>query len=167
MVKMRIKGLFFDSPKVMRAVDAATRRALSKAGAFIMTRARQSIKKAPYITKKKRGQARTDFRQKTSISGKPPYSRTGILKRTIFFGYEPAGKTVVIGPVKYGKGEAPNLLEFGGSVTRTVPPPAFMKGKGKSRRVRMKYKPRPFMGPAMVKELPNLPKRWAGSMRST
>lgn len=148
MVKMRIKGLFFDSPKVMRAVDTATRKALSRAGAFIRTTAKSSIRS----------------RKKISKPGNPPSSHTGILKRLIFFGYEPAGRTVVIGPVAHGKGEAPSLLEFGGKVTRTV---LYRRGgKYREKRQRMTYRPRPFMGPAMVKELPNLPKRWAGSVRS-
>ena len=37
---MRMRLLFFDVPRVQRAMDAATRRALSKAGAFISQRAK-------------------------------------------------------------------------------------------------------------------------------
>ncbi len=149
MVKMRVKGLLFDSPKVVRAVDSATRWALSRAGAFIRTRAKTSIRK----------------RKKISAPGKPPSSHEGTLRRLIFFGYEPAGRTVVIGPVAHGKGEAPSLLELGGTVNRTVI--RRRHGKYRAKKQRMTYKPRPFMGPAMVKELPNLPKRWQGSVRST
>ena len=34
MIEMRVKSLFFDPPRVRRAVSAATGAALSKAGAF-------------------------------------------------------------------------------------------------------------------------------------
>jgi len=45
MVQLRMKMLFFDSPRVQRAMDAATRRALSWAGAHIRQRARASTRK--------------------------------------------------------------------------------------------------------------------------
>ena len=151
MIKMRLaKGMFFDSPKVKRAMDKATHQALSKAGAFVRTAAKSSIRS----------------RKKISAPGNPPSSHEGTLKRLIFFSYDSVARSVVIGPTVHGKGEAPNLLEFGGSVVRTVSPPAFFKSKGKPRRVKMTYRPRPFMGPAMEKELSDLPKRWRNSLRS-
>ena len=140
MVKMRMASLFFDAPRVVRAVDAATRRALSRAGAFIRQRAKTSIRKRKGVSK----------------PGGPPHSHAGHLRRLIFFAYEPHDRTMVIGPLPFRKAEAPRLLEFGGAVTR----------KSRSgRRRRLTYEPRPFMGPAMDKELPNLPSRWRGSVR--
>ena len=34
MVQLRMKALFFETPRVQRAMEAATRQALSRAGAF-------------------------------------------------------------------------------------------------------------------------------------
>ena len=140
MIEMRVKTLFFDTPRVRRAVGAATRAALSKAGAFIRTTARHSIRK----------------RKGVSEPGSPPHSHEGSLRRLIFFAYEPTSETVVIGPVRFRAGEAPPLLEFGGAVTRK-------DRRGRARRLR--YEKRPFMGPALQKELPQLPRRWRNSVR--
>jgi len=140
MIQMRMKLLFFDSPRVQRAMDAATRQALSRAGAFIRQRARTSIRK----------------RKGVSQPGRPPHSHTGHLKRLIFFAWDAATESMVIGPVPFKQGEAPNLLEFGGSVVRAT---------GKRQRRRMVYEKRPFMGPALEAELPQLPSRWRNSVR--
>ena len=140
MIQMRMKLLFFDTPRVQREVDVATRRALSKAGAFIRQRAKSSIRK----------------RKKVSQPGSPPSSHAGDLRRLIFFAYDPAGQDVVIGPVPFREGQAPRLLEFGG--------PATHRSKtGRTRRVF--YRSRAFMGPAMEKELPNLPGFFRNSVR--
>ena len=144
MVKLKIKSLFFDSAKVMREADRKTRKALSKAGAFIRQRAKTSIRK----------------RKKTSAPGKPPSSHTGLMRK-IFFSYGPDTQSVIIGPMKLSQkvGNAPEALEHGGSTTVVV-----RKG-GKRVNKRVTVKARPFMGPAMADELPNLPKRWRNSVR--
>lgn len=113
---MRMKSLFFTSKAVTSRVDAATRKVLSKFGAFVRRTARSSIKKAPFSNRKERGRARTDFSRKASLPGNPPYSHTGLLKKFIWFGYEPNEHSVVIGPAKLmGKKESiPEVLEYGG-----------------------------------------------------
>jgi len=73
---------FFDRAKVKNAVDAGTRRVLSRFGAFVRTRARTSIRK-------KKG---------TSPPGSPPHSHVGLLRKFILFAYDPQRKSVVIGP---------------------------------------------------------------------
>ena len=134
------KGMFFDRKAVSGAVDRAERRVLSRFGAFVRRGARSSIRR----------------RKRISEPGQPPSSHTGLLKRNIFFLYEPLRSSVVIGPVLLGKGtDAPRLLEHGGVVTR----------RKRKRRVRVKYKPRPFMGPAFEREKPKLPKMWRDSVR--
>ena len=128
MIKMRFKLVFFDIGRVVDAVDPVKRRALMRAGAFIRTAARSSIRRA----------------KKISAPGKPPHSHAGHLKRLLFFSYSRTDDTVIIGPARFRKGEAPNLLERGGTVMR----------RGESGRIRrMVYRPRPFMGPAMKKGL--------------
>jgi hypothetical protein len=159
-IDMRIKQLFFDRPRVQRAVSRANRQALSRAGALVMTAARQSIRRAPYRARKPRGRARTDFRTQSAPPGAPPYSQTGLLKRFIFFGYDPQRESVVIGPAKLNKpGAAPRVLEHGGTAT------VLRRRRGKIVRQRVRIAPRPFMGPALEKEQPKLPKLWAGSVR--
>lgn len=134
------KGMFFDRKVVTNAVDRAERRVLSRFGAFVRRGARSSIRK----------------RKRVAEAGMPPSSHTGLLKRNIFFLYEPHHSSVVIGPTLLGTGtHAPRLLEHGGAVTR----------RRKKRRVRMTYQPRPFMGPAFEKEEPKLPQMWRDSVR--
>jgi hypothetical protein len=149
-IDMRVKDLFFDRPKVRRAVDRATRSALSKSGAFIRQRARTSMRR----------------RRGSSAPGSPPHTHEGSLRRLLFFAYEPApgGGSVVVGPVGFRRSDAPNTLEFGGAATVTR---RRVGRDGKrvvlSRRVRIEA--RPYMGPALQKELPNMPRAWAGSVR--
>jgi len=158
MIDMRFKQFFFDAKTVTSRVDSATRKVLSKFGAFVRRTAKNSIKKAPFVSRKPRGKERTDLRRKSSRPGKPPFSQTGLLKKFIFFGYETAKRSVVIGPARLtqrGRGEAPSLLEHGGS--------GVVQRRG--RRKRVTYASRPFMGPAMTKELPKLPAMWKDSVR--
>ena len=134
------KGLFFDRSAVTNAADRAERRVLSRFGAFVRRGARSSIRK----------------RKTASQPGSPPSSHVGLLKRNIFFVYEPQRGNVVIGPILLNKGtDAPALLEHGGSVTR----------RRRKKRVRMTYRPRPFMGPAFEREKPKLPQMWRDSVR--
>ena len=143
MIHLEITKLFFDKQAVRDRIDAGTRRVLSKFGAFVRRTARSSIRK----------------RKKTSQPGQPPSSHTGLLKKFIFFGYDPAPApgSVVIGPVRLsrkGCGKAPSLLEYGGTTT--------LMRNGK--RQRATFRPRPFMGPAFEKEQPKLPAMWRDSI---
>ncbi|HOK95546.1 MAG TPA: hypothetical protein PK052_04945 [Anaerohalosphaeraceae bacterium] len=139
---MKITHLFFDSPKVIRAVDKSTRKVLSRFGAFVRRTAKQSIRK----------------RKKSSTPGTPPSSHTGLLKRFIFFGYDRQKDSVVIGPTRLtenNRGEAPSILEYGGRTT--------IQAKKKKTRVRIRS--RPFMGPAFEKEKSTLPSLWKNSIK--
>jgi hypothetical protein len=140
---MQIKTLFFDKPTVLRAVDKAKRAVLSKAGAFIRTTAKHSIR-----TKKG-----------STPAGQPPHSHEGSLRRLIYFGYDPATDSVVIGPVGFKRTGAPHVLEFGGKTE------VQRRRRGKVVRSRVTIAQRAFMGPALEKERPQLPKRLGGSMR--
>lgn len=142
MIKMRLKFAFFDTAKVQRAVDRATRQALSKGGAFVRQRAKTSIRR----------------RKKISEPGKPPSSHAGLLRQLIYFGFDFARTSVVIGPLPHRQGRAPELLEFGGRAVRKT-------HTGKPRV--LTYRPRPFMGPALDAEVPNFPARWRNSVRRT
>jgi len=142
MIKFDITNMFFDSKKVVSATDRATRRVLSRFGAFVRRTAKTSIRK----------------RKKISQPGSPPSSHTGLLKKFIYFGYDATRRVVVVGAMKFtrrGNGEAPGLLEHGGTTTLTD-----RRGKKNS----AKYKARPFMGPAFEKENPKLPAMWKDSV---
>lgn len=145
MLDLRIKQMFFDRPKVKRAVDAARRRVLSKAGAFIRQTARTSIRK----------------RKGTSKPGQPPHSHVGLLRRFILFGYDKQSGSVVIGPVAFRTSAAPRVLERGGTTTVT----RRTRGKRTERRVRIAA--RPYMQPALEMERPKLPELWRNSVRGS
>lgn len=145
MIDMRIKNLFFDRPKVRRAVDHAKRRSLSRAGAFIRQRARTSIRK----------------RKQSSRPGQTPTSHTGLLRRFILFGYDRPKDSVVVGPVGFRRSTAPNVLEFGGRTVVT----SRRRGRKADRRT-VRIAARPYMRPALEKERSNLPAVWRNSVRS-
>ena len=141
MIGMVTKQMFFDRAKVKKAVDKGVRKVFSKFGAFVRTAARHSIRK----------------RKAVSEPGQPPSSHVGLLRKLIYFGYDPSRKSVVIGPTPlHGTAEAPPLLEYGGRARR--------RGR-KGRNVMATYRARPFMGPAFEREKPKLPAMWAGSVR--
>ena len=143
MIGMKFKQMFFTSKAVLSVTDRATRRVLSKFGAYVRRAAKSSIRK----------------RKAISSPGSPPSSHTGLLKRFILFGYDPSKRSVVIGPLRLtrgGRGDAPRALEEGGT-TQVV---------RRGRKKRVKIKARPFMGPAMEKEKPKLPQMWRNSVSS-
>ena len=134
------KGLFFDRQVVTNSADRAQRKVLSKFGAFVRQTARTSIRK----------------RKSISEPGQPPSSHTGLLKRNIFFVFSPETRSVVIGPILLNKqSDAPRLLEHGDTVVR----------KRRTKRVRLKYRARPFMGPAFEREQQKLPALWRNSVK--
>ena len=147
---IKIKSLFFDRAGVINKVDVATRKVLSRFGAFVRTTAKHSIRK-------KKG---------PSAPGTPPNSHVGLLRKFIFFSYEPTAKNVVIGPTllsrkKSGSNTIPEVLEYGGNGERMMWDDTEKQRKSKKVTIRS----RPFMHPAMDKELPKLPAMWKNSVR--
>ena len=134
---MKVKQLFFDNEKIIRSVDTATRKVLSRFGAFVRRTAKGSIRK----------------RKKTSAPGQPPSSHTGLLKRFIFFSFDPNRKSVVIGPMRLNQKttDAPHVLEYGGTTTLDTK--------------KVNIRPRPYMGPAFNKEKPKLPQLWKNAIK--
>lgn len=138
MIDMRIKRFFFDREAVRRAVHPAKIKVLSKIGAFVRKGAQTSMR----------------YRKGASKPGQPPsaHKRFGaLLRRLIYFGYDPSTDSVVVGPIRAKAGKAPNLQEFGGRARwggKMVTLPA-----------------RPFMAPALAKEEPKLPSYWTNSVK--
>jgi hypothetical protein len=144
---IQFKKMFFSSKEVVAATDKAARSVLSKIGAFIRREAKSSIRPG-------------GKKHKASLPGQPPRSQTGLLKRFIFFGYDTAAQSVVVGPAKLGgvKGkDAPHTLEYGGKIGFRL------WALGFSRSVNIVK--RPYMRPALDKNLPKLPAMWANSIK--
>ncbi len=94
-----VKSMFFDRRAVAEAVGRANVKVLSRIGAFIRRRAKSSIRK----------------RRAASLPGQPPSSHVGTLKNLIYFGFDTATRSVVVGPTPAGvRGIVPPTLEFGG-----------------------------------------------------
>jgi hypothetical protein len=150
MIGFEKKRLFFDRQIVIDAVGVATAKNLSKAGSFIQRSARSSLRR----------------RKKASAPGEPPSvhtrDRVATLKN-IWFVFDPINKSVVVGPMKLNTSAlvgsdqptVPALHEYGGSA---------VVGKGIRKR-RVRYPARPFMGPAMQRELPKFEGLWAKSIK--
>lgn len=167
---MKVTSLFFDKQAVISRMDKARRRILSKAGAFIRRRARSSIRR----------------RKRVSRPGEPPSAHSGdkvATLKNILFAYDPQSNSVVVGPVRLNQmqdingflvaGTVPQVMEFGGTVgirEKQVGGKWVRRGRRKPRpgqpqRVRRaSYEPRPFMGPALAKELPNFPSLWDNAL---
>lgn len=86
-------------------------------------------------------------RQKASEPGQPPHTRKGQLRRAIVYAVEKREERVVIGPEHAVVGPVGLAHEFGGR----------FRGD--------RYKPRPFMGPSLMKVKDRLPRKWAGSVK--
>ena len=84
MISFKPGVLMFNTKAIRNHVDRATRKVLSKFGAFVRQTAKRSIRK----------------RKSASPPGSPPSSHIGLLKRFIWFGYEPNKRSVVIGPAR-------------------------------------------------------------------
>lgn len=126
---------------MQRAVSRAERKVLSRFGAYVRQDARSRIRR----------------RKRPSRAGESPTNQTGLLKRNIFFVYDEARRSVVIGPIRLNRGtDAPATLEHGGVVVirpRNGPPEAVV------------YAPRPYMGPAFEQEQTRLPQLWRDSVK--
>ena len=143
----------FNADRVLSAVDRAKKRNLSKQAAFTRRSAKSSIRR----------------RRRTSVSGSPPSSHSGLLRKLIYFVYMPSTQSVVIGPMLTNQVQklrkyrivqnktVPETLETGGRVTRT-----WVKS-GRSKRVYIQ--PRPFMRPALIKGTADLEKYWKDTVK--
>ena len=86
--------------------------------------------------------------QRYAAEGKPPHTRRGQLKSAIAYSVERQQDLVVIGPEATKVGPSGSAHEHGGKYKRT------------------RYAKRPFMGPALQRMQPRLPKIWAGSIKT-
>lgn len=143
----QLKGGFFDTAAVSKEADKATRKMLGKFGAFARRRIQSSLRYRkgksaagqPPNVHKTRGFNKKKRNAKTGTTSKQPVSP---LRELIYFALDPATKSVVVGPVKFGGagGRAPGLLEKGG--------PGTFRDGATGEIKRGVYAPRPFVRPA-------------------
>lgn len=165
------RGAFFNPKIITDATDKATKKALSKAGAFVRTSAKSSLRYAkksavPGMPPKvhrggSMGYQRTTTNKKTGVSKTRSVSP---LKELLFFAYVESSKSVVVGPMDFPSAakrtyKVPTVLELGGTVIQ-------LRGVGsKKRMVTATYKGNPFMRPALKREAPKFPMLFANSVR--
>lgn len=136
---MRVKHSFFDRAAVLAAVSRGRLKAMIRIGGFIRTTAKRSIRKRKAVSK----------------AGSPPSSHVGLLREQIYFSYDPASDSVVIGPAlltnssrksrPIGGATVPSVLEEGGKVEILD-----RIGSGHEVKRTVEIGPRPYMGPALA-----------------
>ena len=153
------KNTFFDRAAVADKIPPAVRQALSKFGAFVRRRARTSLKYGPGrsgpgrvpVVHRSKG-----FTRRKKVKGAVTAQPASPLRELIFFGFDPARQSVVIGPAVGGsRTGAPAALEYGGAsvVLRA------------GRRTVGRYAARPFMRPAFAAEMPGAGDDFKGLIR--
>jgi len=152
-ITMKVQRVLLDVSKVQHSVDKEKRRATMRGLAFVRRRARSSLRR----------------RKKVSEPGSPPsvHARGRGLK-TILFEYDSRTGGGRVGPVKLdgtnnlviNEKTAASTQEFGGKVRLRQ-----RRRRGQKRQPArvVRYEARPFMGPALEKEVAegNIASPWA------
>jgi len=150
------RTFFFDRKAVMAPMDRARRQVLSRAGALIRGIARRSMKQVGPNTP-------------PSAPGTPPRSRKGLLKKFLYYVYDPTTKGVIVGPALLSGRRStiiPALHEHGGTARVTAREVRWRTEQGQrvkqttKRRVVARYPQRPYMRPALEKVMPRMPQFW-------
>ena len=152
----RAKNLFFDRAFVIERIDAASRKAMSRGGAIVMRSARKSIKDGVVLARGrvKEGERRQVAERRTSKPGDPPFSQTGFLRDYLLFAFDPASRSVVVGPARRGRSSgAPETLEFGGTAVIE------RRRDGRREKATVRIAARPYMAPALAREASKLPEQ--------
>lgn len=149
-VLAEVKKAFFDSDKVMRALDKKTRKVLLRYGSLTRKIAQQSMRV------KKHGVYAPE--------GKPPYAHGGkLLRKFVLFYYDEKEKSTIVGPtlltsVRARKEMVPRTQEVGGKIQ------AFVRDGKQRKQVEKKYAPRPYMKPAHDVAVEKVKKDYKGKL---
>ena len=151
MIRMNAKLLFFDQKAVKNHMDARTRIALGKFGAFVRKTAIASIQEAPPSRRSSPGSPpfshmaakRQAINRKLKAEGRPRAKPGFKGLKHMLYAYDPAKRSVIIGPAS--------------NRTRSVTIPEILE-EGK-----LGIKSRKFMGPAFESGKESLDKFWTGS----
>jgi hypothetical protein len=178
-----VRKSFFDADRILKSMDRATHRVLSRHGAFVRTRSRTSIRyrKDPAPPGRPPSAHKTVTRLKTNRKGVTKRQASSPYRDGIYFSYDKAAKRVVIGPVIFPSARrkgTPERLEYGGTVAGKVRVPiAGMPERDEKGRylplgmrtrlvpATLRYEPRPAMHPAHAAELPKSLASLRDSMR--
>jgi hypothetical protein len=160
LLQVDVKHLFFDRAGVQSKMDKTTLRAFKKIGAMVRRVERNSIRVRP----------------KPSQPGGPPHAHgsNSLLRGRIFFVWDEATKSVVIGPTLINSTRerpvgdtVPGALERGGTIVfeRTIyRQVSATTGRVRERireRILRPLKPRPYAEPALEKTRDRYPHLWA------
>jgi hypothetical protein len=139
MISLTADRLFFDSPAVLRYMDANTARALKRFGSYVRQVAKNRMRS--------RG-------GRKSRPGEGPTPQTGLLKSHVLYAYDERERKVIAGPQILSRmtGEVPQLLEEGGVQQR----------KTKTGIILARFQPRPYMAPAFKAGTKKLKDFYAG-----
>lgn len=179
------KNYFFDRDKVLSMVDKAEGIAMGKVGGRIRLTAMRSMRSQK---KPKKG----PLVRKASAPGKPPRRHTDLGKglSKIWYTYDPRRHRVTVGPMKfnwsvYPEATVPELHEFGGSVTITEAEYTINTGAGletkwlavtkrsiarakkdnrPTRKRKANFPARPFMRPALEKNMQFIRDTWSAAL---
>lgn len=158
---------FFD--KLPDTYDKERRKILGRAGAIVRGIARRSLRKRAWrVGASRRGRKSKNSHYNAywggtvaiSNPGKQPFSHTSgktFGLKTIHFGYNSRTDQVNVGPIGGSRStnNVPNVLEFGGQTTNTIPAFAHAKKRalgvssGRRYKLRKNIAARPYMGPAL------------------
>jgi hypothetical protein len=165
MTLKQAKDNFFDRQVVIDAVGKANARVAMRQGGLVKTIMRRSMRR-------KKGPA---------PAGSPPHAHKGQIRDFTEFAFDPATKSMVVGPVKLGKGAAPEIQDKGGYVPvkgifnrkgefialgkmNTAGRLAAIKS-GKVVTIQAEVKPRPFSIPALMKAKDKLAEAWKDTLK--
>lgn len=159
------KANFFDRDKIVKAIGKARANVGNRQGALVRKIMRQSMKK-------KKGPA---------PAGSPPNVHEGGIKDKTYYAWDKSTQSVVVGPVKLGKGNAPEIQDKGGTVFvsgiynhRGDFVPLFVmtaKGRigavasGKVVKIACKVEARPFSEPALKAAKKYMAEKWKGAVK--
>lgn len=187
-LKLR-KDAFFDREAVREAVGAVEAFNLSKGGSFVRQTARRSMRRRKKASAP--GTPPSSHTAEQQVAAGSKRGRGPLLKDRLFYQFDSSTRSVVVGPELLGgsKTEAAETEEFGKTKTRTVKvyrrrqpserkprtaaqSAAFQRLKREGRlrdNVRresrqFKYPARPFMRPALEKEMPRILGVWKDSV---
>lgn len=101
-VVFKFKKLWFDDAKVIKMLNRKERKALNRFGGTVRKHAQYSMK----------------TRKGSAPPGEPPYAHDRkLLKRMLYYSFDPANKSVIVGPVRLNETKnyhVPLVLEKGG-----------------------------------------------------
>ena len=163
-VKFNFSG-FFDRDAVLKAVKAADRKILNDTGRKIRSTAQKSIKYADGVSSPgspPHGHKTRKITRTSKSTGKTRTRSVSFLREFLYYKYDFATRSVVVGPEKLNStvdSSALRSLEEGG-VSR-------VSSKGGKGTKSVTIRSRPYMKPALNANLPDFVGMWRNSVRST